>query len=92
MLNPANNTEGTVVGAEVFRFFRQNMIANNQEYKSRVRNALKGGHPVSATIHLQTKRSALFRGDERFITHWTPLKNENAVVHWVIVTMAPEIP
>ena len=91
MLNPANNAEGTIVGTDIFRFFKQNMVSNSTEYKSKVRNGLRGGYSVSAEVHLQTKRSALFRGDEKFITHWTPLKDENAVVHWVVVSLAPTL-
>ncbi|OLN86170.1 Blue-light-activated histidine kinase 1-like protein 4 [Colletotrichum chlorophyti] len=88
MLHPANNTVGLVTGQEVFRFLKQNMVNNQSDYKARVRNAIRSGAPASVEVRLQTRRSAIFRGDERFMTHWTPLKNEKAQVHWVIVTMA----
>lgn len=91
MLHPANNTVGLVAGQEVFRFLKQNMINHQSDYKARVRSALRQGAPVSVEVRLQTRRSALFRGDERFATHWTPLKDEKSIVRWVVVTMAPAI-
>ncbi|OHF02562.1 hypothetical protein CORC01_02257 [Colletotrichum orchidophilum] len=91
MLHPANNTVGLVAGQEVFRFFKQNMVNHQSDYKTRVRNALRIGAPISVEVRLQTRRSALFRGDERFVTHWTPLKDEKSMVHWAVVTLAPAI-
>ncbi|KAL0941675.1 blue light receptor [Colletotrichum truncatum] len=91
ILHPANNTVGLVAGQEVFRFFKQNMVNNQSDYKGRVRNALRSGSPISLELRLQTRRSALFRGDEKFMTHWTPLKDEKSLIHWVVVTMSPAI-
>lgn len=91
MLNPANmsTTGGMIAGSDVFRFFRQNMLNSQNDYKVRVRNAVRAGVPVSTEIRLQTRRSAVFRGDERFAAHWTPLKDEKAAVQWIVVTLAP---
>lgn len=54
------------------------MIARQTEYRTRVRNAIRAGLPASTALRLQTRRSALFRGDEAFVAHWTPLKDEQA--------------
>lgn len=89
MLNPANMAGTMVAGTDVFRFFGLNMMAKQSEYKTRVRNAIRAGMPVSTELRLQTRRSAIFRGDEKFVAHWTPLKDEKAAVHWVVVTVAP---
>lgn len=71
---------GTMVaGSDVFRFFGQNMLGKQSDYKTRVRNAIRVGSPVSTGLRLQTRRSAVFRGDESFMAHWTPLKDEKAV-------------
>ncbi|KAJ0162163.1 Phototropin-1A, partial [Colletotrichum tanaceti] len=91
MLHPANNTVGLVAGQDVFRFLKQNMVNHQSDYKTRVRNALRAGGPVSVDVRLQTRRSALFRGDERFVTHWTPLKDEKSAVRWVVVTLSSAI-
>ncbi|KAK1584904.1 uncharacterized protein LY79DRAFT_610923 [Colletotrichum navitas] len=91
MLHPANNTVGLVAGQDVFRFLKQNMMNHQSDYKARVRNGMRAGAPVSLEVRLQTRRSAQFRGDEKFMTHWTPLKDEKSAVHWIVVTMAPTI-
>jgi hypothetical protein len=88
MLNPAN-TSGLVAGNDVFRFFRANMTVPQNDYKARVRNSLRMGQPLSVELRLQTSRSALFRGDESFMSHWTPLKDDKGAVAWVVVTLAP---
>ncbi|KAF3760387.1 hypothetical protein M406DRAFT_269000 [Cryphonectria parasitica EP155] len=77
-LSPANMAGTMVAGSDVFRFFAQNMISKQSEYKTRVRNSIRGGTPVSTALRLQTKRSAVFRGDEAFMAHWTPLKDDKA--------------
>ncbi|KAK6222641.1 hypothetical protein LQW54_000821 [Pestalotiopsis sp. IQ-011] len=89
-LNPVNNT-GLVAGQEAFRFFKQNMISKETDYRSRVRNAIRAGSPISVELRLQTRRSAKFRGDEVFATHWTPLKDDKAAVHWVVIALASVI-
>ncbi|ETS74171.1 hypothetical protein PFICI_14037 [Pestalotiopsis fici W106-1] len=89
-LNPVNNT-GLVAGQDVFRFFKQNMISKETDYRSRVRSAIRAGSPISVELRLQTRRSAKFRGDEVFNTHWTPLKNEKAETHWVVIALASMI-
>lgn len=77
-LNPANMAGSMIVGSEVFRFFGQNMLTKQNDYKTRVKNAIRAGLPTSTPLRLQTRRSAVFRGDESFIAHWTPLKDEKA--------------
>ncbi|KAK7952799.1 uncharacterized protein PG986_008527 [Apiospora aurea] len=88
MLHPGN-TAGLVTGQEVFRFFKANMVSKETDYRSRVRLAVRNGNPISVEIRLQTRRSALYRGDERFVTHWTPLKDEHSGTEWVVITLAP---
>lgn len=77
-LNPANMTDSLIAGSEVFRFFAQNMLTKQNDYKIRVRSALRAGMPTSTPLRLQTRRSAVFRGDEAFLAHWTPLKDAKA--------------
>ncbi|KAK6854580.1 hypothetical protein PG995_009673 [Apiospora arundinis] len=89
--------DSKMVGSDVFKFLKSCMIGPSAvnaagDYKNRVRSCVRGGHPVSVDLRLQTRRSAKFRGDEAFVVHWTPLKDERAVAHWVIVTLVPTIP
>ncbi|KAJ4389525.1 hypothetical protein N0V93_006995 [Gnomoniopsis smithogilvyi] len=87
-LNPANMAGSLIVGSEVFRFFGQNMLTKQNDYKTRVKNAIRAGLPTTTPLRLQTRRSAVFRGDEAFLAHWTPLKDEKANVSWIVVTLA----
>ncbi|KAK8018071.1 hypothetical protein PG991_007261 [Apiospora marii] len=92
-----SSNESTMVGSDVFKFLKSCMIGPSAaaaagDYKNRVRSCVRAGHPVSVDLRLQTRRSAKFRGDEAFVVHWTPLKDERAVAHWVIVTLVPTIP
>lgn len=86
-------TRPPVVGQDIFRYFKQHQPGPiHADFKSGIRKAIKGGMPASAGIRLQTRRSAAYRGDENFMTHWTPLKNEHGAVHWVVVTLASLTP
>lgn len=77
-----------LVGHDIFHFLKSHQLGNNQpDTRTPVRKAIKSGYPISQGIRLQTRRSAVYRGDENFMTHWTPLKNEHGVVHWVVVTL-----
>ncbi|KAK8120491.1 hypothetical protein PG999_004611 [Apiospora kogelbergensis] len=91
------DSHDSMVGSDVFKFLKSCMIGASAvtaagDYKSRVRSCVRAGHSVSVDLRLQTQRSAKFRGDEAFVVHWTPLKDERAVAHWVIVTLVPTIP
>ncbi len=72
--------------------------------KQTVRDALKVGHAVSVETVLLTgfeerKGTGWFGGDkeglrrveERYVTHWTPLKDQHGGVRWVVLTIAPKI-
>ncbi|KAK8045176.1 hypothetical protein PG993_005200 [Apiospora rasikravindrae] len=93
----ASSHESAMVGSDVFKFLKSCMISPSAvsaagDYKNRVRSCIRAGHSVSVDLRLQTRRSARFRGDEAFVVHWTPLKDERAVPHWVIMTLVPTIP
>lgn len=53
-------------------------------FKRRVQKAIRGGDAVSVALTLCTRSHM---GSEKFITHWTPLKNEKEAVGWVVVTL-----
>lgn len=67
-----------IAGTDVFRFLGNNMLTKQSDFKNRVRSAMRAGTPTSTPLRLQTHRSAVFRGDEPFVAHWTPLKDEKA--------------
>lgn len=92
VLNPAIIGNSTAVGMNVFKFFKQSMMARNQtDYQKKVQAALKQGSAISILLQLQTRRSAVFRGEEPFNLHFTPIKDEWAAVRWVVVCLSPTL-
>ena len=87
MLDPTNLAKGPLVGAEIFKFLARQTESMPRDYKGRVKSALKVGSAISLNLHLFTRRSMIFRGDECFATHWTPLKDEQSRVKWIVMTM-----
>jgi hypothetical protein len=73
-------------------------------FKSTVREALKIGKAVSVEIGLLIgfeerkgstwyggEKEGLRRVEEKYVTHWTPLKDEEARVKQVVLTIAPKV-
>ncbi|KIW66816.1 hypothetical protein PV04_06110 [Phialophora macrospora] len=77
---------GQIVGMDIFRFLATHSAASKlgSDFKTRVRAALKSGKPISLDLVLCTRR---YLGFEKFVSHWTPLKNEVGEVGWVVVTL-----
>ncbi|KAL8995124.1 MAG: hypothetical protein Q9188_006884 [Gyalolechia gomerana] len=76
------------VGNNVFKFLAQHTATLPREFKSKVKDALKQGQPISASINLFTLKSLARHGDDKFYTHWTPCKDEKGAVKYVIVTLS----
>lgn len=57
-------------------------------FKNKVKQAVKAGAAISVDAQLCTAR---YRGFERFVVHWTPLKtgtvNGKEDVAWLVVTL-----
>ncbi|EHY60539.1 hypothetical protein HRR83_000296 [Exophiala dermatitidis] len=74
-----------IVGTDVFRFLSAHSPTKlSSDFKSRVRNALRLGSPISLDLTLCTRR---YMGHEKYAVHWTPLKNEVGDVGFVVCTM-----
>lgn len=77
-----------IVGQDVFKFLSYHSASGlSRDYKTRVKNALKGGMAVSLDLSLSTRRVA---GFERFVTHWTPLKDDAHAMGYVVLTFGSE--
>jgi hypothetical protein len=79
----------------------------SRSFKSVVREELRLGHAVSIETSLLTgfeevkKQQGLFgsgkpdrgfkRTEEKYVCHFTPLKNEVGSVAWVVLTVAPKV-
>ena len=91
LIDPKVDT--SFLGNDIFRVLNQHSGTTLlKDFKNRVKTSLKMGRAVSADISLATKRSLLTRGSERFVTHWTPLKNELGAMGWVVLTLASTTP
>lgn len=86
IINPKAGTP--FVGSEIFRTLAQHAPFMPKEFKTRIKEALKMGRAISSDINLSTRRSAAMRGNEKFATHWTPLKDEQGAVKWVVLTLS----
>jgi hypothetical protein len=75
---------GHVVGVNVFSFLEQHAVNISRDFKSRVKTCLKAGQPVSLDLNLSTRK---FMRYIKFATHWTPLKDEEGKVSYVVVTL-----
>lgn len=91
VLGITNKTSKDFVGNNIFKFLAQYTTALPREFKSKVKDALKGGLAISASISLFTLRSLARRGDDKFFTHWTPCKDENGAVKYVVVTLSSSL-
>jgi hypothetical protein len=84
MLYPSKPNSGQIVGVDVFRFLANYTDSLSRDFKSRVKNALKVGQAVSVDLALCTRQ---YHGFEKFVTHWTPMKDEKGHVTFVVLTL-----
>ncbi|MCJ1282170.1 hypothetical protein MMC26_001493 [Xylographa opegraphella] len=87
LVDPKSDTG--FLGNDIFKVLAQYSPMLSKEFKNRIKTQLRQGRAISADINLATRRAIVTHGSERFATHWTPLKNEHAVVRYVVVTFAP---
>ena len=89
ILGITNKSRNDFVGSNIFKFLSQHTTTLPREYKSKVKDALKHGQAISASINLFTLRSlARSKGDDKFFTHWTPCKDERGSIVYVVVTLS----
>ncbi|KAL8705303.1 MAG: hypothetical protein Q9201_001590 [Fulgogasparrea decipioides] len=88
VLGITNSSNNDFVGNNVFKFLSNHTATLPREFKSKVKEALRQGQAISASINLFTLRSLARHGDDKFYTHWTPCKDEKGVVKYVVVTLS----
>lgn len=84
MLYPTKPNSGQIIGVDVFRFLGHHAHSLNRDFKSRVKAAMKVGAAVSVELSLCTRQ---YHGFEKFVTHWTPLKDEKGSVCFAVLTL-----
>ena len=76
------------VGTDVFKFLANHGSGSlTWDFKSPVKGGLKAGQAVSLDLKLCARP---YMGFERFVLHWTPLKDEKGAVTWVVLTLGNE--
>jgi hypothetical protein len=91
-INPAAPASAPNIGTDVFRFVKDNLLAPTQmpAFRDRVLAALREGRAVSVKVGLKTRRSVMGRGEESFVSHWTPVKDERSQIGYVVVCLSGE--
>ncbi|SMR47950.1 unnamed protein product [Zymoseptoria tritici ST99CH_3D1] len=91
-INPSAPANAPRIGMDVFKFIKDNLLAPAQmpAFKDRVLAALREGRAVSVKVGLKTRRSVVGRGEEGFVSHWTPVKDERSQIGYVVVCLAGE--
>lgn len=87
LIDPSKDTK--FVGSEVFAILSQYTTSLPKDFRTNVKSSIKMGRALSLDINLVTRRSMMtMKGYEKFVSHWTPLKGESALVKFVIVCFA----
>lgn len=88
LLDISARTAHEFIGSNIFKFLAQHTAVLPREFKSKVQQALKNGICISASINLFTIRSLTRREDDKFFTHWTPLKDEKGQIRYAVLTLS----
>ena len=75
---------GHVVGVNIFNFLEQHAVNIGRDFKSKIKAALKAGQPISLEINLSTRKLMRY---VKFATHWTPLKDDDGKVCYVVLAL-----
>jgi PAS domain-containing protein len=75
----------SVAGQDIFKFLAQHTQNSlSRDFKATVKNAMRMGSAVSLDLTLCTRRRM---GFERFVTHWTPVKDEGGRTEFMVLTL-----
>ena len=103
-LNLPNGGAVPIFGKDIFKILSEHTqsTSTHKALKNTVNQFLKKGNAVSLELGLMTgmeSRRGGFtsmsdrrggRSEEKYVSHWTPLKDEEGRVTWVVLTIAPK--
>ena len=84
-------TPSPLVGQDIFKILADHATNFSKDAKSRVKGALKIGRAISVDVNLWLQggtNGAKVSASERFVTHWTPMKDEESRVKYVVLCLA----
>ncbi|KAI9801375.1 MAG: hypothetical protein M1825_003354 [Sarcosagium campestre] len=79
------------IGKDIFKVLSQHATPVSRNFKSKVKEQLAAGRPVSLDTTLLTPRSIADEDDEKFASHWTPVKDQEGGVFYVVLTLTSKM-
>ena len=76
------------VGRDIFQVLSQHATSISRDFKYKVKEPLAAGRAVSVDISMLEPHAMARRFDVKFVTHWTPLKDEEGEATFVILTLS----
>lgn len=101
-LHLPNGAIAPVYGKDIFKVLGDHATdqAVPRRYKTTVKESIAKGKAVSLDLGLLTgvvskkgwrgHEAKLQRAEEKYVTHWTPLKDEEARTGYIVLTIAPK--
>lgn len=104
-LNLPNGAIAPIHNKDIFKVLSEHSSSSSitKSFKNTVIDNLRVGKAVSVELGLLTgyaevssgfgigkNKTSFKRVEERYVSHWTPLKDEAGMVRWIILTIAPK--
>jgi hypothetical protein len=103
-LNLPNGGIAPIFSKDIFKVLSEYSLSSSvqKDLRATVRESLRKGNAVSVELGLLTgmeeKRSGFsimgdrkaVRTEEKYVSHWTPLKDDEGRTSWVVLTIAPK--
>ncbi len=103
-LNLPNGGIAPISDKDIFKVLAEYSLPSSvqKNLRNTVRESIRKGAALSVELGLmtgiETKRSGfsiigerkVVRTEEKYISHWTPLKDEEGNTSWVVLTIAPK--
>jgi hypothetical protein len=106
-LNLPNGAIVPIYNKDIFKVLAEHSSSSSSAHKTfreTVKSSLRAGRAVSVELGLATgfeerkgsnwfgsEKDGLRRVEERYVSHWTPLKDEDGSPRWVVLIVAPKI-
>ncbi|KAI9832200.1 MAG: hypothetical protein M1826_002204 [Phylliscum demangeonii] len=90
ILAPMGPLHTPFIGRDVFRVLSECAIAPPRNFKSDVKKSVGSGLALSVTLRLAMPRANANDpvGDQTYVTHWTPLKDDQGTVTFIVLTLS----
>jgi phototropin len=104
-LNLPNGGIAPIFNKDIFKILSEHSSSSSthKALKVTVKESIRKGNAISVELGLMTgmeiRRGGFTaiadrkvgRAEERYVSHWTPLKDEEGRTTWVVLTIAPKM-